>query len=306
MGIGDLIDNRDIVVLSTGRTDPFFYAVAERIREFYGDQRVFIAVEGNQQGRLRVARHKHDDTETEPKLVFGNEYQHNPGDALCGRKVIVVSTQGMNPSFMDDFDFKEIYERTAKRVRSKDRGLVMRLLRHGFVRSVPEASDAKIAWIDTARENGADEVHVIEPYSFRQSSDRGPWSQENRRIQERGDPERAKLDGQSPGLLLEARLEANARVVSKVVYHSHSPDDMALAYRRAGIRLVQLDPTPIMASIIRTREEQALAAGQPRKAVLLVPDQGAVLLGKEIVKACDLDYLSSNKKVGFDLPPVSA
>lgn len=291
MSLSDLIDNRDIVVLSTGRTDPFFHAVAGRIVELYGVEKVIIAQEGSQ-GRLRIARHKHDDSETEPKFEFAREYQHNPGDALTGRKVLVVSTQGMNPSFMDDFDFRALYERTASSVRSEDRGLVMRLLRHGFVRSVPEASDAKIAWIDAARENGADEIHVIEPYSFRQSSDRGPMSMENRRVQERGVPERVKLDGQSPGLVLEARLEANARVASKIVYHSHSPEDMVYAYRRAGVRLVQLDPTPLMASIIKNREEKALSEGQQRKAVLLVPDTGAVSLGKGIVEALDLDYFS--------------
>ncbi len=291
MTLGELIDNRDIVVLSTGRTDPFFHAVANRIVELYGDKRVIIAQEGAQ-GRLRVARHKHDDAETEPKFVFAHEYQHNPGDALAGRKVLVVSTQGMNPSFMDDFDFLALYQRTADSVRPEDRGLVMRLLRHGFVRSVSEASDAKLAWIDNARENGADEIHVIEPYSFRQSSDRGPVSRENRRIQERGDAERAKLDGQSPGLVLEARFEADACVASKVVHHSHSPEDMTYAYRRAGVRLVQLDPAPIMASIIRSREEQALAQGQPRKAVLLVPDLGAVHLGMSIFESLGLDYFS--------------
>ncbi len=291
MTLGELIDNRDIVVLSTGRTDPFFHAVAQRIVELYGAERVIIAQEGAS-GRLRIARHKHDDAEMEPKFVFAPEYQHNPGDALAGRKVLVVSTQGMNPSFMDDFDFLALYERTADSVRSEDRGLVMRLLRHGFVRSVPEASDAKIAWIDAARENGADEIHIIEPYSFRQSSDRGPVSRENRRIQERGDIERAKLDGQSPGLVLEARLEADACIASKVVYHSHSPEDMTYAYRRAGVRLVQLDPAPIMASIIRSREERALVDGQPRKAVFYVPDLGAVPLGKEIFHSLGLDYFS--------------
>ena len=289
MTLGDLIDNREIVVLSTGVTDPFFDAVAERVSELYGPEKVIVAQEGKQ-GRLLVARHKHDDTETEPKFIAGEGYPI--GDALRGRKVLLVSTQGMNPSFRPDFDFRALYERAAETASPQDRGILMRLLRHGFVRSVPEASDAKIAWIDTARENGADEIHVIEPYSFRQSSDRGPWSKENLRIQQRGDSERAKLDGQSPGLQLEARLEGSARVASKVVYHSHSPEDMAFAYRRAGVRLVQLDPTPIMASIIRNREEKAIAEGQPRKAVLLIPDLGATELGMGIVEALGLEYFS--------------
>ncbi len=296
MSLGELIDNRDVVVLSTGRNDPFFLDVASQITKLYSHEKVLIAREGTDEGRLRVIRHKHDDTEGEPKFKFINP-QFAIGDALAGRKVILVSTQGSNPSFAEDFDFKEEYERlnaamVAAGYTEQQRGLGLRLFRHGYIRSVPEASDAKITWADTARENGADAIYLIEPCSFRQASDRGPWSRENKRIQERGDPERAKLDGLSPGLPLEARLEANARIAAKLVYHPHSLEDMTFAYRRAGVRLVPLDPVPMMALAIKRSEELALSQGQPKKAVLYVPDQGAVSLGMAVLETLGLDYFS--------------
>ncbi len=291
MTLGRLIDKRDIVVLSTGRVDPFFVDVADRISELYGRKRVIIAREGTSEGRMLVGLHKHDDTEAEPMIRFTQE--HDVGDALAGKKVIIVSTQGMNPSFGDDFDFRELYDKIASSFSGEpEKDLMLRLMRHGYIRSIPEASDAKISWADTARENGADEIYLIEPCSFRQASDRGPWSHENKRIQERGMAEKKKLDGISPGLVLEARKEANARVAAKLVYHPHSLEDMTFTYRRNGVRLVTLDSVAVMASIIKNCEEAALAEGQPRKAVLQIPDQGAVGLGKAIFEALGLDHLS--------------
>lgn len=158
-----------------------------------------------------------------------------------------------------------------------------------------------------AKDNGADEVILVEPDLFFSAQDRGPRPEHGTVDFEREENDFKKFDGQPFSSQLYAELLVQAGVDSVVTVHNHSASVQRLFADLLPGRFVNLSPAEVFADYIENSDVvPALHSG--KGLLICAPDKGARAFtqevhGKVAKNGCDLLFLSKKR---FDERKVSS
>ncbi len=135
-----------------------------------------------------------------------------------------------------------------------------------------------------AKDNGAEQVVLVEPDLSYSAQDRGPRAEHGETAFVRPPADFKKFDGQAFSSLLYAELLQTSGVDSVVTVHNHSISVQRLFARRFFRRFHNLRPAGLYAHYL-AKHELVMPAGAREGLVICAPDNGAAPFAREVYDA---------------------